>query len=71
MEYKVGMKLRWVRSVGGETSTEEVEVTRLLKRGHAKLSNGWAVDEDGFAEGSNRVPGGRVHSVTNSEKSQN
>jgi len=39
---------------------EEVTIVGLRKHGHAKLSNGWTVDEDGIAEGTGRQPGGRI-----------
>jgi len=42
---------------------EVVRVMELRKRGHAKLSNGWVVDEDGVAPGTGRMPGGKVEEV--------
>ncbi len=59
MEYAVGMKLTWVSEYSYEPP-QTVEVVALRSRGQARLSNGWTVDADGFAEGTKRVRGGRV-----------
>jgi len=53
------MNLVWRRSERNE-APELVHVTELRRGGKAKLSNGWIVDEDGFAEGTSRQPGGTV-----------
>ena len=44
--------------------TEIVEIVGLRKRGHAKLSNGWVVDEQGIADGTGRTPGGHIEAIT-------
>lgn len=62
MEYSIGMPLIWKRNNKFD-KPEKVTVAELRSRGHAKLSNGWVVDEDGFAPGTDRVPGGSVRSV--------
>jgi hypothetical protein len=59
MEYKVGQRLQWVPKLTHQ-QREVVEVVELRSRGQAKLSNGWVVDEGGYAEGTNRQPGGVV-----------
>lgn len=59
MNYQVGQKLLWIPAQAWRTP-ENVTVVELRKRGQAKLSNGWVVDEDGIAEGTRREPGGRV-----------
>jgi hypothetical protein len=59
MEYRLNQTLIWSRDNNFD-SPEVVTVVELKKRGHAKLSNGWVVDEDGVAQGTGRVPGGIV-----------
>ena len=59
MEYTVGQELVWTRG-NRFAAPESVTVVELRSRGQAKLSNGWIVDEDGIAEGTGRMPGGRV-----------
>lgn len=59
MEYIVGQELVWIRD-NRFAAPESVTVVELRSRGHAKLSNGWIVDEDGIAEGTGRMVGGRV-----------
>jgi hypothetical protein len=62
MQYEIGMKLKYVP----DSKFEEVELVEVVghrKRGAAKLSNGWVVDEDGIAEGTGRIPGGRVEKI--------
>jgi hypothetical protein len=61
MEYTHGMKVFWLRD--GQKKPEVVTVTLVKARGWAKLSNGWTVDEDGFAEGTSRVAGGRAYPI--------
>lgn len=62
MQYTVGQQLRWTRDLSYEPECV-VEVVALRRGGRAKLSNGWVVDEDGIADGTNRVAGGRVFAV--------
>lgn len=62
MQYTVGQQLRWTRDLSYEPECA-VEVVALRRGGRAKLSNGWVVDEDGIADGTNRVAGGRVFAV--------
>ena len=62
MEYTIGQKLKWIPDSAHEKQAE-VEVTELRRGGKAKLSNGWVVDEDGYAEGTLRLPGGTVQDV--------
>lgn len=59
MQYEVGQVLVWQPEARWDNPTL-VTVTGLRKGGHAILSNGWRVDDDGIAEGTGRVPGGRV-----------
>jgi len=59
MEYVIGMKLIFEYEDKSK-SDELVEVVGLRKNGVAKLSNGWAVDEFGVAEGNSYIKGGRV-----------
>lgn len=59
MEYVVGKKFKWIPTSRHEVE-EVVTVDKLLNRGTARLSNGWTVDEDGIAEGTNRRLGGRI-----------
>lgn len=60
MKFEVGNWYVWHQETGGALIADMVTVERLRKRGGALLSNGWAVDEDGFAEGTQRMPGGFV-----------
>jgi hypothetical protein len=60
MQFSLDQMLIFCREVGGRMETEHVFVTGLRKRGGAKLSNGWTVDEDGYADGTSRIPGGFV-----------
>ena len=60
MNYEVGQTLVWIPASQHEKHCPTVTVTGLRKRGHAMLSNGWVVDEDGRAEGTSRQPGGHV-----------
>lgn len=61
MNYHVGQRLIWVPYYNHDYGNQRiVEVVELRKRGCAKLSNGWVVDEDGEAEGTDRIPGGNV-----------
>ena len=59
MQYTVGQELFWVPDAKWGKPAP-VTVTGLRNGGCAVLSNGWRVDEDGVAEGTGRVPGGRV-----------
>lgn len=61
MIFHVGMALKWVPE-SRWAQNEPVTVVELRKHGKALLSNGWIVDEDGVAEGTQRIPGGRVYS---------
>lgn len=58
MNFNVGQRLWWVPTRRNEPIAV-VTVTDLRRRG-ARLSNGWTVDEDGYAEGTDRHPGGHV-----------
>ena len=62
MEYKVGQRLIW-SSDNNFDAPAVVSVVDLRRGGKAKFSNGWVVDEDGIAHGTNRVPGGVVWEV--------
>lgn len=62
MEFEIDQRLLYVPFSQFDPS-EIVTVIGLRKRGHAKLSNGWTVDEDGIAEGSGRQPGGSVKTI--------
>jgi len=62
MQYTVGQRLLWRRDNNHEPESM-VDVVELRRGGRAKLSNGWVVDEDGIADGTNRVAGGRVFAV--------
>lgn len=62
MNFEIGQRLIY-KPASQFDKTEEVTVVSLRKRGHARLSNGWTVDEDGIAEGTARVPGGRVEVI--------
>lgn len=59
MKYELGQQLVWISDYRWEPYSW-VTVTALRSRGQARLSNGWTVDEEGVAEGSNRQLGGRV-----------
>lgn len=62
MNFEIGQRFIY-KPASQFDKTEEVTVVGLRKRGYAKLSNGWTVDEDGIAKGTDRVPGGRVEAV--------
>lgn len=62
MKYEVGKKFKYIPDSKFE-DVIEVEIIGLRKRGHAKLSNGWVVDETGVAEGTGRIPGGRIEEI--------
>lgn len=64
MNYQIGQSLEW-HPFSKFEPVVIVTVTGLRKRGHAKLSNGWVVDEDGVAEGTARTPGGSVRAGDN------
>jgi hypothetical protein len=57
MEYREGMQLQWTPYYGWQAPSL-VTVVQVKSRGCAKLSNGWVVDRDGVAEGTDRQPGG-------------
>lgn len=59
MNYQVGQAWTWVPRRSFE-EPQDVTVIALLPRGNARLSNGWTVDADGFADGTPRQPGGHV-----------
>ncbi len=59
MEYRVGQKLQWLPKLRHQPQ-EVVEVVAIRSRGKAMLSNGWVVDEDGRADGTDSRPGGVV-----------
>jgi hypothetical protein len=62
MDFEIGQRLIY-SPFSMFDPTEVVTVVGLRKRGHAKLSNGWTVDEDGIAEGTSRIPGGSVRKI--------
>lgn len=62
MKYEIGQKFKYIPDSKFD-EIQDVEITGLRKRGHAKLSNGWVVDEFGVSEGTNRNPGGRIEKV--------
>lgn len=62
MKYFIGQKLVFHML---HSPDESVTVESLRKRGHAKLSNGWVVDEDGTAEGTQTRFGGYVTEAAN------
>lgn len=59
MNYYIGQQLLF-KPYSQFDKEEIVTVEGLRKHGHAKLSNGWVVDEDGIAKGTKRIQGGRV-----------
>jgi hypothetical protein len=63
MNFYIGQTLEW-HPYSQFESVEIVTVTGLRKRGHAMLSNGWVVNEDGVAEGTAMKPGGSVREVS-------
>jgi hypothetical protein len=63
-KYEIGQEYEYIPDNQFSKDGGRVTVVDLRKRGHAKLSNGWVVDEDGYAEGTGRIPGGRVSPVT-------
>lgn len=65
MEYQVGQRLRWIPKPACPQRDPEVTVVELRRNGIAKLSNGWFVDEDGYADGTRMSPGGRVEALYN------
>lgn len=62
IEYKVGQQLNWHPYYRYEPVCC-VTVIGLRKRGAAMLSNGWVVDDDGEAEGTERNRGGHVTEI--------
>jgi hypothetical protein len=62
MNYELDQPLLFVPDSKFDKQTL-VKVVGLRKGGSAKLSNGWLVDSMGVAEGTNRIPGGRVEEV--------
>lgn len=67
MKYEVGQRFLWFPDRPHE-GQQIVRVVELRSRGYAKLSNGWTVDEDGIAQGTNRTPGGRVIEVVEGDR---
>lgn len=62
MDYQVGQALIWIPAQKWREE-ERVTVVGLRAHGQAKLSNGWVVDVDGVADGTSRMPGGRVKEI--------
>lgn len=62
MNYEVGMTLKYVPDSKFDRE-EVVTVTGIRKRGQAKLSNGWVVDEFGVAERNCCFSGGHVEKL--------
>lgn len=62
MNYKIGSKYKYIPNSKFE-EVVIVEIVGLRKSGSAKLSNGWVVDEFGIAEGTGRIPGGRIEVI--------
>jgi hypothetical protein len=60
VKFYVGQPLIWIRSSGGSTVRQSVSIEAVWSSGWARLSNGWTVDEDGYADGAKGVRGGRV-----------
>ncbi|MGI4936361.1 MAG: hypothetical protein ACRYF5_06400 [Janthinobacterium lividum] len=69
MDYFIGQTFHWLPASQFETVTN-VSITGLRKRGHAMLSNGWVVDEDGIAEGTSCCPGGRIYPIADAVATQ-
>lgn len=64
MKYHEHQRLIWQPARTHEQK-EYATVVGLRERGRsAKLSNGWVVDSDGIAEGTDRQPGGSVREPT-------
>jgi hypothetical protein len=61
--YQIGQELYFHRDNSFD-APEPVVVVDFRRRGSAKLSNGWVVDENGIAEGTGRIPGGKVLLLT-------
>ncbi len=59
MTYEIGQALSWLPANDWE-APQVVYVQAIRRGGKALLSNGWIVDEDGYADGSARRPGGKV-----------
>lgn len=60
MNYHINQVLTWIPIREFSSKQGEVTVVEIRSRGQAKLSNGFVVDEDGYAEGSKYLPGGHV-----------
>lgn len=61
--YSIGNRYRWI-PINHQDKVIEVEVKELRRGGKAILSNGWCVDEEGYAEGTKWMPGGRIEPLT-------
>lgn len=62
-KYEVGQEYEYIPDSQFSKDGGRVKIVDLRKRGHAKLSNGWVVDEYGYSEGTGRIPGGRVEPI--------
>jgi hypothetical protein len=62
MEYRLNQEFIWYRFNNWSTP-DRVYVIELRSRGHAKLSNGWVIDEYGVSEGTDRIQGGYVQEL--------
>lgn len=70
-KYEVGQEFEYIPDSPFSKDGGKVTVVELKKRGAAKLSNGWVVDEDGVAEGTRRIPGGRIAKVQEASREIN
>lgn len=59
IQYEIGQTFLW-QPINQFDKFEVVAVVDLRRGSHAKLSNGWVVDQDGCADGTKMRPGGRV-----------
>lgn len=59
IQYEIGQTFLW-KPINRFDRIEVVTVVDLRRGGHAKLSNGWVVDQDGHSDGTKMRPGGHV-----------
>lgn len=57
--YEIGQSFTW-KPINQFDKSEVVTVVDLRRGGCAKLSNGWVVNQYGYADGTKMMPGGHV-----------
>lgn len=62
INFEIGQRFTW-KPINQFDKSEVVTVVDLRRGGHAKLSNGWVVNQDGYADGTKMMPGGHAEPI--------